>query len=154
MKAKIYNDIIFNSTIISEAKKLPNYGNLIKFKNFIFLTVHDDFIHKLNPMLAQYGIVPKPDYSYEEGTVGAHITVIYPEENFILPNEELNKKYLFDVKSLSLSRLDNKSYFTINIESEELNKLRQKYLLPTKPKFLNNIIDMHITIGVCKNRIL
>jgi hypothetical protein len=64
--------------IMNAASHLKKKGRLaISNNNLVYLNIEDAYIHNLFPLLQDHQI-KMPDY-FGEGSVGAHITAIYPE---------------------------------------------------------------------------
>lgn len=73
---------ISNPTLLKYAKKkLPLQGTLKQDNtgSYYYLKIHDDFIFKLFPLIKEPGL-SIPDYFLPRYDIGAHISVIYPEE--------------------------------------------------------------------------
>lgn len=133
--------------LINEARKINASGRLcISPQKLTYLDVDDQYIHRLNPLLPWKGVA-KPDY-FTEDLIGAHISVIYPEENFQPPEEDLSKEYIFEILGLFSAELKEKKYYVIGIYSPDLTELRRKYGLQEKPQIENKAVNFHITIGV------
>src|SRR3990167_11223052 len=86
-------------TIINAASHLKQKGQLARSKNnLVYLDIDDAYIHKLFPLLQDHQI-KIPDY-FGEKSAGAHITVIYPEENKKINKNDLNQKHDFIIKNI------------------------------------------------------
>lgn len=118
----------------------------ITAENLVYLDINDDYIHQLFPLL-QNNLITKPDY-FGENLIGAHISVIYPEENKLVREECLNKKHYFNIKDLYVATLNCKKYYVITVASHTLLQLREKYGLPEMLCFKGHMIEFHITIGI------
>lgn len=69
--------------IIHAASHLKHSGQLIRSENRLtYLDIDDAYIHKLFPLLQDYQI-KIPDY-FGVKSAGAHISIIYPEENILI----------------------------------------------------------------------
>ena len=91
----------------------------------------------------------KPDYfSPDKLFSGAHITIVYPEENTVLSNDDIKTQHQFCIQNLSHVILGTKEYFVLMVSVPSLEQLREKHGLPKKPRYKNVAIDFHITIGV------
>lgn len=133
--------------LISTAAQLATEGVLRKSKNnLIYLDIDDNYINRLFPLLEDKSI-QKPNY-FGKGLIGAHISIIYPEEQRIFKPEDLNKNYSFQIKELVKAEINLKNYVVLLINSPELVRLRNKYHLDDQLNFKNHLIDLHITIGV------
>lgn len=91
--------------------------------------------------------IKKPDY-FGEKSVGAHITVVYPEENKIINNRDLDQEHSFIIKDIVTAELGAKIYYILLVDSPSLLKLRRRYNLSDKLSFKGYSIGFHITIGV------
>jgi hypothetical protein len=133
--------------LMRAAKQLQCYGKLARSdNNLIYLDVDDAYIHQLFPFLKKEQI-KKPDY-FKEGSVGAHISVIYPEEPAVIMDKYLGKEYHFKIKELVTAEIHSKNYHVLLVDSPMLEQLRNNHDLPSKLNFKNYFIDFHITIGV------
>lgn len=81
--------------------------------------------------------------------MGAHITVIYPEEspNIHIQLKELNQIHHFSIKDLVMAEIGPKNYYVLLVESPSLLALRRKYALTDLLNFKGYGIDFHITIA-------
>ena len=81
---------VFNSCAAYEApscpmilnyiqENLPNCGVLKNSGGFVYVDVDDEYIHKLVTFIQKDGF-KEPPYFGNSDLVGAHITVIYPDE--------------------------------------------------------------------------
>ena len=130
------------------AATLKTKGRLAEsFGGLAYLDIDDAYIHELFPLL-QEPQAQKPDY-FGEGSIGAHITVTYPEEGVIIRKEDLGKEYSFTVSGVTTAELGLKKYYVLQVQSPELQALRQRYGLPDKLQFAKKKVDFHITIALC-----
>lgn len=118
----------------------------ISDNNLVYLDIDDAFIHRLFPLLQNHQI-KKPDY-FGKKSAGAHITVIYPEENKTVNKIDLGQKHHFIIKDIAAAQIGLKMYYVILVESDSLLQLRKKYQLPDLLCFKGYSIGFHITIGV------
>jgi len=133
--------------ITGAARFLPSSGILkISSNNLVYLDVDDGYVHQLFPLLHNMD-VKKPDY-FGKDLVGAHITVVYPEENKIIRNEDINTIHHFQIKDLFIAEIGKKRYCAISVDPPSLLQLRRKYSLPDLLYFKGYSIGFHITIGV------
>lgn len=116
---------------------------IVKSDGFGYLKVSDDYIHALFPMLGlkEEGY-NKPPYFRTEEAPGAHISIFYVNEN-IMP-EEVGQYFHFELKQIVIveSSKDTR-YVVLQVESPELEKLREKYGL--SPKLFGH--DYHISLA-------
>jgi hypothetical protein len=133
--------------LLSAASHLESTGKLIALRNnFTYLDIDNDYVHQLFPLLQKHD-VKKPDY-FGAKAAGAHITVIYPEENKIMTKEDLNKEHSFIIKNIVAAEIDKKIYYVLLVESSSLLQLRKKYHLSELLCFKGYAIGFHITLGV------
>jgi hypothetical protein len=132
------------------AKTLKLTGRLAEsFGGLAYLDVDDAYIHELFPILSSHAPnVQKPDY-FGKGSIGAHITVTYPEEGVLIRKEDLGQEHKFKITGLYTSELITKKYYVLQVTAPSLLALRRSYGLPDKLQFLNRFVDFHITIGFC-----
>lgn len=132
---------------------------------YYYLKIEDDFIHALFPLLKDNTLL-KPDYFSTEKSVGAHISVIYPEEivanistsisssssdslsiSKALPISELNQTFNFDLSGLIDIQVFGKRIVALVVSSPELEKLRIQYGFPKKLNYHNLLVPFHITLA-------
>lgn len=130
------------------ALSFSQFGYLSRSKdNLIYLNIDDDYIHRLFPLLKETNEqINKPAY-FSEKLVGAHISVIYPEEYTSMLEIDLDRKHHFKITGTFSADLGTKRYYVLGVESPSLLALRQKYNLGSKLYFKKHRIDLHITIG-------
>ncbi|MGD0665506.1 MAG: hypothetical protein ABSA17_07285 [Rhabdochlamydiaceae bacterium] len=123
-------------------------GVLESSGRFVYVKVDDDYVHKLVAIIEKEGFV-EPPYFGSSDLVGAHISVIYPDEvqmYGIGEIEERGKVISFIPKECKVVHppmwkgIDE--VYLLVVEAPELEQIRAKYGLP-KQKY-----DFHITIGV------
>lgn len=136
-----------NHALIDTASKLDNVGYLVKNEaNLIYLDIDDNYIHQLLPLLGDKKI-KSPDY-FSEHIIGAHISVIYPNELKPITDNELGSKHYFKIKEAYTAKLDLRNYYVLTVDAPSLLELRRKYALPDLLCFKNYGVEFHITIGV------
>lgn len=134
--------------LISTASLLPLDGKLaISNNNLVYLDVDDAYINLLFPLL-QNQRIEKPDYFGEKFSGGAHITLIYPDENKKINKNELGDKHDFIFKDIAAAEINQKTYYVLLVESPSLLQLRRRYALSDMLNFKGYSIAFHITIGV------
>lgn len=114
--------------------------------NLIYLDIEDNFVHDLFPLL-HLPDVHKPDY-FGQNLIGAHISVVYPEENVMVADEDMHQEHTFEVVGVYSAIRNEKKYYVVGVKSDSLHNLRIRYGLPEKPCYKNYGVDFHITIGV------
>lgn len=123
---------------------LPLEGTLVTKENgFIYVKVDDEYIHTLFPMLRleAEGFKEPPYFRSAEAT-GAHISVIYEDEN-VIP-EEIGQKFSFELDQIVIVQASRTAqYAVLQVTSPELEMLRQKYGL--SPKLHGH--EFHISIA-------
>lgn len=125
-------------------KYLPKEGRLIaKSDGYVYLKVDDDYIHALYPLLDVQGEGYKePPYFRSKEASGAHISVFYEAED-VMPHE-IGEVFPFELKSIVIVRPKcDTSYIVLQVESKELEQLREKYGL--KPKLQGH--EFHISLA-------
>lgn len=118
----------------------------ISNNNLVYLDIDDAYVHQLF-LLLQDREIKKPNY-FGEKSAGAHITVIYPEENRQVNKEDLGQKHRFSIKNVVSAKIHLKTYYVVLVESSSLLSIRRKYDLPDLLCFKGYSIGFHITIGV------
>jgi len=127
---------------------LPLHGKLQQSDAFIYVDIDDDYIHKLLEFIKEEGFQPPP-YFRSPNKVGAHITLLYPDElrNSPLINiQEINQDIDFTLQECLFVHPpmweEMQRICIITVQSLQLDELRKKYGFPQKAH------DFHITIGV------
>src|SRR5204863_9356889 len=91
--------ILKRPKVMDVARGLWEKGNTLITANHLFcLNVHDDYIHQVFPLLKNES-VKKPNY-FGQQSIGAHITIIYPEESKTIDRNDLEQEHDFFVKDL------------------------------------------------------
>lgn len=114
-------------------ENLPKEGQLIiKSDGFGYIKVDDAYIHSLFPILElKKEGYKKPPYFRTDEAPGAHISVFYVHEN-IVP-VEAGHYFQFELKQIVIVKPSkDTSYAVLQVESPELEKLREKYGLSPK----------------------
>lgn len=134
------------STLKSTGKLKESFGGLA------YLDVDDAYIHKLFPLL-HVDQAQKPDY-FGQTSIGAHITVTYPQEGVIINKEDIGQEHTFKILGVFVAEVGLNKYYVLRVEAPSLIALRHRYGLPDKLQFADYLVDFHITIGVCPLYIL
>lgn len=137
-------------TIIHWAQNhLPQSGVLTENNDgFVYLKVDDDYINQLFPLLDNPAYV-KPPYFRRLDSPGAHISVFYVDERKQTGKiKEIGQKYSFKIKSIAYVPPKRPEYIVLELDSKELEALREKYGL--SPHLKGH--DFHITIAKKKNK--
>ena len=138
--------IFTNADIIQQASRLTSSGKIaVTNTNLVYLKIDDNYIHELYPLLTKTSI-QKPNY-FSPGAEGAHISVIYPEENRMITTQELNQQHHFTIKNIATAEINHKIYYVLLAEAPSLIELRRRYQLPDLLSFRGYAIGFHITFG-------
>ncbi len=135
-----------NNKVLNLAKTLHPKGTLHQQGDYCYLKIDDHYIHEIYPLLSSYGNVKKPDYFNSPHGVGAHISVIYPEENVALFTD--NTVHGFSVIQLVKANYQRNTYYVLIVDAPSLEDVRKQYKLDPRPWFQNQRIVFHITVGV------
>jgi hypothetical protein len=135
--------------LIELASRLTHTGRIaVSDDNLSYLNIDDNFIHYLQPLLED-DTTQEPDYfDHSTNYIGAHISVIYPEEGIIIEPKDLNTVHYFTVTGLFMAECGQKIYYALRVNSPSLLKLRHKYGLQDKLQLQNHLLDLHITVGI------
>lgn len=137
---------MMNPQLLKAARHLQAKGRVEKGKNdYIYLNIDNAYINDLFPLLNEPSF-QIPDY-FSPDKVGAHISIIYPDEHKKLRTEDLGQECDFHITGLAQTTLGKKSYYVLLIQSSSLLQLRRKYALPDLLNFKGYKIDFHITVG-------
>jgi hypothetical protein len=131
---------------------LPTQGTLQwnESESYLYLKVDDRYIWDLLPKLEIS--LQAPPYFTSECSMGAHISVIYPEElaeNFLL-DQKKDLIYHFSPLDFYYIEVFNKQIAVLIVSSTELLQIRHHYGLPEKLNYKGLLVPFHITLGVNK----
>ncbi|HSX11384.1 MAG TPA: hypothetical protein VLF94_06700 [Chlamydiales bacterium] len=123
-------------------------GTLKNSSGFVYVDVDDGYIHELIPFIQEEGF-EEPPYFGRSDLVGAHITVIYPEEMKkynIQSIKECGTSIQFTPRACQVvhppRQKETDGVYFIVVDAPQLDDLRKQYGLPKRE------YDFHITIGV------
>jgi hypothetical protein len=127
-------------------------GTLKRTKQgLVFLDIDDRFISTLLPYLKGHKLNPPPYFSLFSFPEGAHIPVIPAREaafQYLNQIEEIEQEFSFEVEGLfsiePVTWPEVEQVWFFKIRSESLEKLRQKYFLPSTPAGH----PFHITVAI------
>ena len=138
---------LYIPAIINTASCLELHGKLAISENkMIYLDIDDEYVHQLFPLLKNTS-AKMPDY-FGEKSAGAHITVIYPEENIKIDEKDLGVMHHFTFRELVTAEIGAKTYYVVLVDAPSLLQLRRDYQLTDHLNFKGYAIGFHITIGV------
>lgn len=139
-----FSEAILNYT----QNNLPNSGTLKAGNGFIYVDVDDKYVHDLIQFIEKSGF-QKPPYFEDSNLVGAHITVVYPDEMKKYNLDQISESGTtihFDPVECKLITPPNwkeiDKVYCIVVNSPQLDEIREKYGLPIRE------YRFHITIGV------
>lgn len=126
---------------------LPESGILRNSDGFVYVDLDDAYIHQLVTFIEQEGFQEPPYFGKD--LVGAHITVIYPneiEKYGIETIQETGRTIHFVPNTCQAVRPPtwqaiDEVYFVV-VDAPELDAIREKYGLPKRE------YAFHITIGI------
>lgn len=137
-----------NPAILECVKGLATTGVIHQSEHYCYLKIDDEYIHRAYPLLAEYSHIHKPDYFSPNNNIGAHISIIYPEEDVTLHNIHPGQIHSFTVVGFMKAKFGHKEYFVLAVEGASLTALRRQHQLSAKPVFKGHNIVFHTTIGV------
>lgn len=140
---------IDNTDVGPVIQSLPTQGQIkLKNNNYCYLDIDDDYIHNVSSLLTVANI-KKPHY-FDANTdfMGAHISVIYPEEGILVNKSDVGITCDFKVVGLFSAMLLSKQYYVLGVVSADLQKIRQSYQLAEKLLWKGHLVDLHITVAV------
>lgn len=140
-------------SVIEIAASLNTEGAMQQRGDYCYLNIDDRFIHQLYPLLAHYERIEKPDYFTEPNPIGAHISVIYPEEMVRALPSQMDEKHLFSVSGLIKAQYGTKDYFMLSVIAPSLSAFRQLQYLAPRPIWKRQEIMFHITVGIRDNSV-
>lgn len=121
-------------------------------KGFVYLKIPNNVINGLFALIDAEDIEKPPYDEKKYNSVGAHVSVIYEDEvkEKELEIKEIGQEFNFNLGEFKSTKPDGwdevEEVYFVNIYSEELEDLREKYKLPRK---LNGH-EFHITIALEK----
>lgn len=149
-----------NDVLLDYARnRLPLSGQLEynEHEAYCYLKVHDDFIEKLFPLLG-YKDAKVPEYFPPRHVCGAHISLVYPEEDhaieiksYIIEKKLENKVFHFKIIKFVKVSMGRKIFFTLIISCPELEELRTLHGLSPTLTYQKFSVPLHITIGIIEN---
>ena len=110
----------------------------------VYLKIDDAFIHELHPLIGNIGTFIMPDHQ-----IGAHISIMYPEESIHVSSYDLNKTHDFVINAIADAILEDKRYIVLIVSSSSLSNLRTRYFLDERPCYKGVSVEFHITIATC-----
>jgi Swiss Army Knife, 2H phosphoesterase domain len=150
MSYQMITTSIEQQDILTYAREnIPLVGILQQTKGgYIYLKVDDEFIHSLFPLLNVPEKQMPPYFSDLYNQVGAHITVVYQDEqSFPCTMDELGTSFAFALSGLQHAIFEFESYFILSVESPALVTLRRKYGFSDNPVYHGIPVGWHITIA-------
>jgi len=146
MQPLLINDLTLPK-LLQLANTLNPSGHLVVTPSkLVCLDIDDAYIHQLFPLLKIANAV-KPNY-FNEGGIGAHISVIYPEEQVVLDSQDIGTEHSFKVTGIFSTVIEQKKYYALKVQATTLLDIRKHYRLSKQLNFKNYGIDLHITIAV------
>jgi hypothetical protein len=134
-----------NTNLIMAARRLPPFGKLAMRDDLLYLDIDNHFILNLLPLTNIRAIKP-PDYFGEQG-IGAHISVIYPDELITVPILDFEERHSFVISGFFKVIITPKQYFALGVISPALDKIRAHCHLPAELCFKGYQVGFHITLG-------
>jgi len=151
-------ELIINPPLIQTIKRLcPQQGLLcINLENaYCYLKLEDDFLIDLFPRLKETikDPIKLPDY-FSHGDIGAHISVIYPEEintpekKASIQKNTFELKHTFQILELIKMPLPHKTYYVLSVLAPSLTAIRTEFGLSPLLNFRELWVPFHITLAV------
>lgn len=148
---KSFKIIQFSNPIaLHTAKTFCTTGIIHVQGQYCYLKVDDEYIHSIYPLLAQHALLEKPSYFTSADDIGAHISIIYPEEHITVQEKYHHQVHPFSITGLITACYENTTYYALSVVSPSLVTLRRQHLLASNPTFKGQEIVLHITVGVAK----
>jgi hypothetical protein len=120
-------------------------------QGLIYLDVDNQFITAMTPHLRAKGLIRPPYFNLFIAPEGAHIPVVPKREadfHYLDDMKELGGSFSFIIEGLYSSKPDTwpevEEAWFLKVESPELETLRQRYFLTSRP----NGHDFHIVVAV------
>ena len=145
---KITFSKLSDEPLLRLAKTLDATGVIHQEDDYCYLKVNDAYILMLHPLLSKYGAISKPPYFEPPNDIGAHVSVIYPEEQVTVWHENQGQQHRFTVCGLVKAQYGAKEYFVLSVRAPSLAAFRERLELCSRPIFKGQEIVFHITIGI------
>jgi hypothetical protein len=140
---------LYDADLLKSLDGLQHKGWIEQTAHYCYLKIDNRFVDYTFPLLTRYGdLILKPDYFNTPNAIGAHISLIYPEEQANLMNENIGQIHSFEVSKLIKAQFETSTYFILAVIAPSLSRLRQMHHLSLQPTFKGYHIMLHITIGV------
>ena len=138
---------------IAKLKEVPLKGTLQQAEDgFVYLDINNDLMNGLFELIDNDDIVKPPYNQKQYNSVGTHVTVMCSEEvkEKELEIKEVGQEFSFTLGDFKSTKPDgwkgvNEAFF-MQIDSPELEKLREKYGLSKKV----DGHEYHITVALDK----
>lgn len=126
------NDEKYLEALAYAEKTLPKNGKLVQRDDgYVYLKVSDDYIHDLYKLIKKEDSFKKPPYFRRDNAPGAHISVIYKNENITV--KEINQNFDFELSRIKMvHQKEGVSYVILEVHAPKLEKLRESYGLSSK----------------------
>jgi len=121
---------------------------------YIYADIDNEFIHRSFALLKNTLDIniQKPDYfSLDTDFIGAHISLVYPEENQTSEADFFDAQCHFSVEDIFSTVLDSKTYYGLKIVSQDITQFRKNLGLPEFLSIKGHTVFPHITIAVSKD---
>jgi hypothetical protein len=135
----------------------PRQGSLCVSleSTYCYLKIDDRFILESFPRIKEKikEEIELPTY-FSTLSIGAHISIIYPEEiktegmKDNLKNENQDSLLAFDISQLIKISVFNKTYYVLSVISPSLEAVRKKHSLPSSLNFKGLLVPFHITLAI------
>jgi hypothetical protein len=134
--------------LIAHTRMLPRYGPLcLSQDGLLYLDIDNNYIHYLYPLFKNFALdIRKPNY-FAEKLAGAHISVIYPEENVAVNTLDLGTEHAFEIIQPFAATLGCKRYYGFTAHTPSLRAIREKHGLSAELQFKNHWITFHVTVA-------
>jgi len=130
------------------AHSLETKGPIELRNDYCYLKLDDRFIHLIQPLLTNYGDIEKPDYFIPPEPVGAHVSIIYPEEGVRPLHIYSGQMHDFSICGLVKVNYKLMEFYALSVVAPSLAAFREMHHLGPKPTFKGQEIMFHITVGV------
>lgn len=144
--------VLSNPEALQLAQSFACCGVLRQQGSYCYLKLDDDYIHQIYPLVSKLlpvdDSIKKPDYFLAPNAVGAHISVIYPEERVRPVLSTQDEVHRFTIERLVKVLLGGKFYYVLAVYAPSLEVFRQMHALDAMPTFKQEKIFFHITIAI------
>lgn len=120
----------------------------INSDQYVYLDIDDDYIHRAMRAINDDSIRLPSYFDDQTDHIGAHISIIYPEEGIRPDDSEAGLELTFDIGSMFYAELEGKGYYALGVNCPEIILLRDRHALPDMLCLHGYEVPPHITVAI------